>query len=79
MFGSSRGALLLVVIVPAAVPATITAPVMGMIVVAPAPIGIVARPAAVISVPIPVRAIIVRAPPAPSPRIAHPGNLVDIG
>jgi hypothetical protein len=73
---------LLVVIVPAAVPTSITAPVMGTVVVAPAPIGIVARPVVIISVSIPVvpvRAIIVRPPPAPSPRIANPGNLVDKG
>jgi hypothetical protein len=68
----------IVVVVPAAVPA---APVMWTVIVAvPTSIAIVAGRIVVISISVvPVRAIIVRASPAPSPRITNPANLVDIG
>jgi hypothetical protein len=68
----------IVVVVPAAVPA---APVMWTVIVAvPTSIAIVGGRVVVISMSVvPVRAIIVRAPPAPSPRITNPANLVDIG
>ena len=78
----TEGALLLVVIVPAVMPATIAAPVIWTVIVTvPATIAIVARLIViVVSMPVvPVRAIVVRTPPAASPRIANPGNLVDIG
>jgi hypothetical protein len=50
------------------------------IVAVPTSIAIVAGRIVVISISVvPVRAIIVRASPAPSPRITNPANLVDIG
>ena len=68
----------IVVVVLAAVPA---APVMWTVIVAvPTSIAIVGGRVVVISISVvPVRAIIVRTPPAPSPRITNPANRVDIG